>query len=180
MERAVIVKGKVTDSRHIELDEPVEEITGDVEVTVRPLDRTPDEGATDIEAIVRIQDEWRAKHPDRLRSKEDIDRFLAEEREAGEVFCISDLVRLECLVGPIRDGDAGRRAVFEAQFRAFRRLALTRAVFDLAAELRATQRLRTPDALHAACAMVHGCRELWTNDRRLAVLENRLGTRVLP
>jgi len=99
---------------------------------------------------------------------------------AGEDFCISDLVRLESLVGPIRDRDAQRKAVFEALFRTFRRLGLTRAVFDLAAELRATHRLRTPDALHAACAMVHGCRQLWTNDRRLAVVEDRLPTRVLP
>jgi uncharacterized protein len=27
----------------------------------------------------------------------------------GEVFCISDLVRLECLVGPIHDGDMQRK-----------------------------------------------------------------------
>jgi hypothetical protein len=80
MERAVIVTGRVTDSRHIELDEPVDGITGDVEVTVRPLDRTQEDGATDIEALMRIVDEWRAKHPDQLRSKEDIDRYLAEER----------------------------------------------------------------------------------------------------
>jgi predicted nucleic acid-binding protein len=99
---------------------------------------------------------------------------------AGEVFCISDLVRLECLVGPIREGHAERRAAFEAQFRRLRRLALTRAVFDLGAELRAAHRLRTPDAIHAACAIVHGCAQFWTNDRRLAVLENRLGTRVVP
>jgi predicted nucleic acid-binding protein len=99
---------------------------------------------------------------------------------AGEVFCISDLVRLECLVGPIREGHAERRAAFEAQFRRLRRLALTRAVFDLGAELRATHRLRTPDALHAACAIVHGCRELWTNDRRFTAAENRLRTRVVP
>jgi hypothetical protein len=31
-------------------------------------------------ARTRIVDEWRAKHPDQLRSKEDIDRYLAEER----------------------------------------------------------------------------------------------------
>lgn len=80
MERAVIVKGRVTDSRHIELDEPVDDIAGAVEVTVRPLGDTREKGATDIEAIARIEDGWRAKHPDRLRCQEDIDRYLAEER----------------------------------------------------------------------------------------------------
>jgi hypothetical protein len=58
----------------------VEDIAGEVEVTVRPLDRTLENGATDIEALMRIVDEWRAKHPDQLRSKEDIDRYLGEER----------------------------------------------------------------------------------------------------
>jgi predicted nucleic acid-binding protein len=99
---------------------------------------------------------------------------------AAEVFGISDLVRLECLVGPIREGHAERKAAFEAHLRRQRRLALTGAVFDLGAELRTTHRLRTPDALHAACAIVHGCRELWTNDRRFTAVENRLRTRVLP
>jgi hypothetical protein len=80
MERAVIVKGRVTDSRHIELDEPVDEITGDVEVTVRPLDRMLGAGATDVEALATIENEWRNGYQDRLRSKEEIDRFLAEER----------------------------------------------------------------------------------------------------
>ncbi|HXH13717.1 MAG TPA: hypothetical protein VNP04_28590 [Alphaproteobacteria bacterium] len=80
MERAEIVRGRVTDSRHIELYEPVGEIAGEVEVTVRPLEREHDEGPTDLDALEHIEDEWRAKHPDCLRSKEDIDRYLAEER----------------------------------------------------------------------------------------------------
>jgi hypothetical protein len=80
MQRALIVKGRVTDSRHIELDEPVDEITGEVEVTVRPLVDEREERPTDIAALERIADEWRAKHPDRLKSKEEIDRYLAEER----------------------------------------------------------------------------------------------------
>jgi hypothetical protein len=80
MERAVIVKGRVVDSRHIELDEPVDEIAGDVEVTVRSLDRAREQTPTDVAALERVEEEWRAKHPDRLRSKEDIDRDVAEER----------------------------------------------------------------------------------------------------
>jgi len=80
MERALIVRGRVTDNQHIELYEPVEEIGGEVEVTVRPLQPTSGEACTDVEAFLRIGEEWRAKHPDRLRSKEDIDRYLAEER----------------------------------------------------------------------------------------------------
>ena len=37
MERAVVVRGKLNDPSHIELDEPLSEIRGAVEVTVRPL-----------------------------------------------------------------------------------------------------------------------------------------------
>lgn len=54
MERTVVVRGKLNDPSHIELDEPVSDIKGPVEVTVRPIRRsTPDplfESAT--------QDEW--------------------------------------------------------------------------------------------------------------------------
>jgi predicted nucleic acid-binding protein len=99
---------------------------------------------------------------------------------ASEAFCISDLVRLECFVGPLRDQDAERKTAFEAQFRRLRRLALTKAAFDLAAELRAAHRLRTPDALHAACALTRGCGEIWTNDRRFAAIEDRLKVRGVP
>jgi predicted nucleic acid-binding protein len=96
------------------------------------------------------------------------------------IFCISDLVRLKCLVGPVRQNDADRKAAFEAQFRKLTRLALRRGVFDLAAELRGRHRLKTPDAIHAAAAITHGCTEFWTNDRRLAVIEDRITIRVLP
>ena len=95
-------------------------------------------------------------------------------------FCFSDLVRLECLVDPIRRGDEEKRKVFEAQFQRLTSLPLTSSVFDLATELRARHRIKTPDALHAAAAILHGCDEFWTNDRRLAVLGPRLTLRVLP
>lgn len=98
----------------------------------------------------------------------------------GATFCLSDLVRLECLIDPIRRGDEERRKVFEAQFQRLTLLPLSSSVFDLAAELRAQHRVKTPDALHAAAAIFHGCDEFWTNDRRLAVLGPRLTLRVLP
>src|SRR5205814_5842036 len=96
------------------------------------------------------------------------------------VFCASDLVRLECLVGPIRADDANRKAAIEAQLRKLRGLRLTRTVFELAAELRARDRLKTPDAIHTAAAIHHGCQEFWTNDGRLAAIKDRIKIRVLP
>lgn len=99
---------------------------------------------------------------------------------SGAMFCISDLVRLECLVHPIRHGDEEKRRVFEAQFQKMTCLPLSPSAYDLAAELRAQHRIKTPDALHAAAAILHGCDEFWTNDRRLAVLEPRIALRVLP
>lgn len=80
----------------------------------------------------------------------------------------------------IRRGDEERRKVFEAQFQKLTWLPLTSPIFDLAAELRALHRVKTPDALHAAAAILHSCDEFWTNDRRLAALEPRIALRVLP
>jgi hypothetical protein len=37
MKRSVIVRGRLRDPNHIDLDEPVAEIRGAVEVTVRPI-----------------------------------------------------------------------------------------------------------------------------------------------
>ena len=37
MERAIIVRGNLSDPRHIELQEPVTEVQGAVEVVVRPV-----------------------------------------------------------------------------------------------------------------------------------------------
>jgi hypothetical protein len=37
MQRAIIIRGRFSDSRNIVLDEPVNELCGAVEITVRPL-----------------------------------------------------------------------------------------------------------------------------------------------
>ncbi len=97
----------------------------------------------------------------------------------GAFLCISDLVRLECLVGVIRSGDRALRAAYDERFRRLTRLPLTASVYDAAAELRARANLKLPDALHAAAALVHGCDELWTNDSRLHALDNRIRVRAL-
>ena len=98
----------------------------------------------------------------------------AAGRASDATYCISDLVRLECLVHPLRCGDSARVEAYAAVFRDLVTLAMNPDVFTLAAHLRAAHRLKTPDALHAATAVHHGCDELWTGDRRLASLEKHI------
>jgi len=76
MERAVIVKGRVTDDRHIELDESLGELTGPVEVTLRAV-ATPAEEPEDILDFL-------AKLAPGTRTKEDIDRQIREERDSWD------------------------------------------------------------------------------------------------
>lgn len=94
--------------------------------------------------------------------------------------CISPLVKMECLVKPMRDANAALRRQYEAAFASLRLLELTDAVFVQAAELRAHFGLKAPDAMHLACALHHGCNALWTNDERLAKASHGLALNVLP
>ncbi len=87
---------------------------------------------------------------------------------SGATLVISPLVRMECLVGPMRSGDRALRLRYEQALGMLLLLEMPPAVYDGAAELRARFGLRTPDALHLACAQHHGCQALWTNDDRLA------------
>ena len=86
---------------------------------------------------------------------------------SGATLVISPLVRMECLVGPMRSGDRALRLRYE-QALGMLLLEMSPAVYDGTAESRARFGLRTPDALHLACAQHHGCQTLWTNDDRLA------------
>ena len=91
---------------------------------------------------------------------------LAAEAQAR--FAISPLVKLECLVKPIRDADLVMQNRYETALGQLVLLPMPDAVFVAATHLRARFGLRTPDALHLACAQQHGCTALWTNDDRLA------------
>jgi predicted nucleic acid-binding protein len=78
----------------------------------------------------------------------------------------SDLVLMESLVGPFKSGDAALAAAYENLFKQpkTRLLPITHAVLREAAHLRATTRLKTPDAIHAATARQAGCTLFVTND----------------
>jgi uncharacterized protein len=90
--------------------------------------------------------------------------------------CVSDLVVLECLVKPLKQQNVGLIAKFKNEFEGFVNLPINPAIYLAAAQLRADHGLKTPDALHVACAIYHGCTEFWTNDDRLslAALANNL------
>jgi uncharacterized protein len=94
-------------------------------------------------------------------------------------FGVSPLVKCECLVGPLRRGDLVLRQAYLAAFDQFASLAMPESVCLDAADLRAHFGLRTPDALHLACAQHHRCAALWTNDDRLARASHGLTRNVL-
>jgi hypothetical protein len=65
MERAIVVKGTLSDPTHIELDEPVNELQGPVEVVVRRVPETslpPFQQYTSREAWEAAFDAWVEGH----------------------------------------------------------------------------------------------------------------------
>ena len=78
----------------------------------------------------------------------------------------SELVVLETLVLPLREGNTVVEMLFRALFDAneVSLIPATRALWEEAARLRATTGLRTPDALHAATALHAECTLFVTND----------------
>ena len=78
----------------------------------------------------------------------------------------SELVLMESLVGPLKSGDAALAHAYEQLFQQARTrlLPITQSILREAARLRATTRLKTPDALHAATAQLAGCVLFVTND----------------
>jgi hypothetical protein len=75
VQRAIIVRGRLSGRSRIDLDEPADELTGEVEVVVLPIERTEATPKQDIFDFLRSL-------PPGTRSKEDIDRQIAEERDS--------------------------------------------------------------------------------------------------
>jgi predicted nucleic acid-binding protein len=78
----------------------------------------------------------------------------------------SELALLEALVGPLKAGNAALVKLFETALLGtdMRLVPITQPVLREAARLRATTRLKTPDAVHAATARQAGCALFVTND----------------
>jgi hypothetical protein len=73
METAIIIRGRIADPHHIELDEPVQGLTGSVEVVLRAVETGTGAAARDVFDLI-------ASLAPGGRSKADIDRQIADER----------------------------------------------------------------------------------------------------
>jgi uncharacterized protein len=103
----------------------------------------------------------------------------AIEDAADNRFGVSPLAKLECLVGPIKRGDPVLYRAYSELFERMATLAMPEPIYLQAAELRGRFGLRTPDALHLACAQHYRCEALWTNDDRLARASHGLARNIL-
>ncbi len=95
---------------------------------------------------------------------------LAGLHGAGDQVVVSDLVRMECRVGPLKSGDSALLAGYDGFFAApgVQVVGLTPSVCDRAAAIRAAYGFRSPDALNLAAAVESGCGSFLTNDVRLS------------
>jgi predicted nucleic acid-binding protein len=91
-------------------------------------------------------------------------------RTQGDRMAVSDLVRLECRVKPIRTGDAPTLGDYDTFFTSadVQVLTLTTAVCDRATHIRARYRYKLADALNLAAAVEGSCDVFLTNDLRLS------------
>lgn len=83
---------------------------------------------------------------------------------------LSPLTRMECRVLPLRQQNSILLAKYDYFFRrsGARFIPMGAAVYELATKLRASQNIKSIDALHLAAARTDGCTAFWTNDSRLA------------
>lgn len=95
---------------------------------------------------------------------------LAALQAAGGAIAVSDLVRMECRVDPIRKGDNVRLARFDGFFAHpdVEVLPINTAVFDRATQIRASHNDKTVDSINLAAALEGGCDVFLTNDLQLS------------
>jgi predicted nucleic acid-binding protein len=78
----------------------------------------------------------------------------------------SELTLMETLVGPLKSGDANLERAYEQALLGteMRLIPIAQPILREAARVRATTKLRTPDAVHAATAQSVSCVQFVTND----------------
>lgn len=103
--------------------------------------------------------------------------------EAGEIFGVmSALVFSELLVPACRDKKPGLASTIIqilSNFPNLTTLPVTTEISQRAAELRADQNLRTPDAIHVATALARDADYFITNDQQLLRLEKNKVLKIL-
>jgi predicted nucleic acid-binding protein len=88
----------------------------------------------------------------------------------------SALAPLEVLVVPYRNADLGLAERYDAlltRSRGLRFVDLDRQLLRVAAQLRASFKLKPPDAIQVAAALTANCNVFVTNDRRIPSIPNR-------
>jgi predicted nucleic acid-binding protein len=76
---------------------------------------------------------------------------------------------LECLIQPVQNDDSELETLYRellTNTEEFRLLPITMQVLEQSIMYRARSGLRTPDAIHAATALLTGCAQFITNDRQ--------------
>ena len=89
---------------------------------------------------------------------------ILQGRRGG--FLTSELSLLECRCRPMKNGDLPLLKLYDAYFSSaeLRLVPIDRTIIDKATELRATSKLRVPDALHLATAIIHQAACFYTGD----------------
>ncbi len=90
--------------------------------------------------------------------------------ESGQIQVVSsELILLEALTGALKRNNLQLVADYERVLTAseMNLIPVSAALLRDAAGLRASINLKTPDAIHAACALASGCVQLITNDKDL-------------
>jgi predicted nucleic acid-binding protein len=95
--------------------------------------------------------------------------YVNAAKAAGDRIVVSDLVRMECRVGPLAANDTVTLGEYEQFFTSnfVDLVPVTRGVCERAAAIRAQHRFRPLDALHLAAAVENACSRFVTNDLRL-------------
>lgn len=96
-------------------------------------------------------------------------KLIEAQITEGQRLVVSDLVRMECRVRPLRLNDTVTLSAFDGFFTSedVDVASITTAVCDRAAMIRAQYNFRPMDCLHLATAIEHGCQQFLSHDTHL-------------